>query len=93
MSDLISREAVIDWFRCYGHMDVPIPFETLVSDLRDAIPSVDAAPVVHGRWIDNEIKDLMLSKCTACGFLCGAYSFNFCPHCGAKMDGRGEADA
>ena len=51
MSDLISRKAVIDWFRCYGHMDVPIPFETLVSDLRDAIPSVDAAPaapVVHG---------------------------------------------
>ena len=48
MSDLISRKAVIDWFRCYGHMDEPIPFETLVSDLRDAIPSVDAAPVVHG---------------------------------------------
>lgn len=53
MSDLISRKAVIDWFRCYGHMDEPIPFETLVSDLRDAIPSVDAAPVVYCKDCNN----------------------------------------
>ena len=96
MSDLISREALLDYIDstneikdwCLNRYSA----DWIYSFVKSA-PAVDAAPVVHGRWIDNEIKDLMLSKCTACGFLCGAYSFNFCPHCGAKMDGRGEADA
>lgn len=49
-------------------------------------PAVDVAPVVHGRWIDNGIPESMLSKCSVCGFGCGAYTFKFCPMCGAKMD-------
>lgn len=89
MSDLISREAVIDWFRCYGHIDEPIPFETLVSDLRDAIPSVDAAPVVHGRWIEKSYLLGTTRYCSECGENYGMPHgvFNYCPHCGAKMDG------
>ena len=87
MSDLICREAVIDLFRCYGHMDEPIPFETLVSDLRDAIPSVDAAPVVHGRWINNSA----LNKCSKCRTYWDTKT-NFCPNCGARMDGKDGAD-
>lgn len=45
----------------------------------------DVAPVVHGRWIRcrNE------TKCSNCKFI--YYSnrddFNYCPNCGAKMDG------
>lgn len=90
MSDLISREAVIDWFRCYGHMDEPIPFETLVSDLRDAIPSADAAPVVHGRWIEKSYLLGTTRYCSECGENYGMPHgvFNYCPHCGAKMDGK-----
>ena len=44
--------------------------------------------VMHGRWIDNGIPDSVLSGCSACGFTCGAYTFNYCPNCGAKMDGE-----
>ena len=93
MSDLISREAVIDWFRCYGHMDVPIPFETLVSDLRDAIPSVDAAPVVHGRWeeICNAYGELEGWIHTDCGREVKCKD-NFCPNCGARMDWKEDAE-
>ena len=50
--------------------------------------AVDAVEVVHGRWVDNGIPESMLSKCTVCGFPCGACTFNFCPNCGAKMDGE-----
>ena len=89
--DLISREAVIDWFRCYGHMDEPIPFETLVSDLRDAIPSVDAAPMKRGRW-ERKRSNVY---CTACGkgyrITNGGpnvMTFVYCPMCGARMDGK-----
>lgn len=37
-------------------------------------PTVDAVPVVHGRWVDNGIPGSMLSGCSVCGFTCGAYS-------------------
>ena len=50
-------------------------------------PTVDAAPVVHGTWIDNGVPESVLSKCSVCGYSCGSSSFNFCPNCGAKMDG------
>ena len=54
-------------------------------------PTVDAVEVVRGRWVDNGIPNSMLSGCSVCGFTCGAYSFNYCPHCGAKMDGEDNA--
>lgn len=88
MSDLISRKAVIDWFRCYGHMDEPIPFETLVSDLRDAIPSVDAAPVVHGRWMSVDIFGEDPYSCSECGNGVNVYGYDFCPSCGMPMTDR-----
>lgn len=56
-------------------------------------PAVDAAPVVHGRWI--EVGDFIW-KCSVCGAEdCYAYTWGevkrqddlYCPKCGAKMDG------
>ena len=57
-------------------------------------PGADVAPVRHGRWVDNH--------CTACGMmpmgdemwkLCDFEPprfekfMDYCPNCGAKMDG------
>ena len=42
MAELVTKDQVIDWFRCYGHMDKPIPYDVLVTDIR-AMDSVDAA--------------------------------------------------
>lgn len=50
------------------------------------LPAADVEPVVHGNWRSNGIPDSMLSACSVCGFGCGAYSFRYCPNCGAKMD-------
>ena len=52
-------------------------------------PTVDAVEVVHGRWIGNGIPESVLRGCSVCGFTCGAPTFNYCPNCGAKMDGDG----
>lgn len=49
MDKCVKVSDVLDWFRAYGHMDEPIPFETLVTDLRDAVPAADVAPVVRCR--------------------------------------------
>ena len=53
-------------------------------------PTVDAVEVVHGRWI--EYKDFM--ECSEChsNWWYGdndCYLFDYCPNCGAKMDGDG----
>jgi hypothetical protein len=56
------------------------------------LPAADVAPVVHGRKIeDGDIGCFWL--CSLCGE-CLPYGANYCPNCGAKMDGgdNNEAD-
>lgn len=49
------------------------------------MPAADVAPVVHGRKIeDGDIGCFWL--CSLCGE-CLPYGANYCPNCGAKMDG------
>ena len=49
-------------------------------------PAADVALVVHARWIDAReyCGDYMCSNCEA---LYGTNKFNYCPNCGAEMDG------
>ena len=44
----------------------------------------------HGVWKETDIPESILCKCSVCNFNLGAYSFNFCPNCGADM--REESD-
>ena len=44
----------------------------------------------EGRWISNGIPESTLRGCSACGYTCGAYTFNYCPNCGAEMRGEEE---
>lgn len=65
------------------------------------IPAADVAPVVYGRWIHSRYEDCSeqfeLVKCSQCNHEAYAMAFyvrggNYCPACGAKMDG-GDNDA
>lgn len=52
----------------------------------------DVQPVRHGRWDDFE-PDMPLRRkiCSECGHIINpwlAQVFNFCPFCGARMDGE-----
>jgi len=67
----------------------------------DAAPTVDAVPVKHGKWNPHPFeKDW--DVCSSCGIGCKRrerefdhlgqksvteYSYQYCPWCGAKMDG------
>ena len=61
------------------------------------MPTVDAVEVVHGRWESTRFGDIKIATCSACGTKQGLYingrlpNFNYCPNCGAKMDGDGNA--
>ena len=61
-------------------------FDETIDSAVDEQPSIDAVEVVHGRWIDAReyCGDYMCSNCDA---LYGTNKFNYCPNCGAKMDG------
>ena len=52
--------------------------------------AADVAPVVHGRWIEQEKYTFgVMYDCSICGnrILDNGHSWNYCPNCGAKMDG------
>lgn len=64
-------------------------------DIDDA-PTIDAMPVVHGRWrriVVDRRHQIEGDECSACGFVYGGLGivyFRYCPNCGAKMDGGAE---
>lgn len=46
--EYIEREKAIEWFMAFVHMgESDIPAETVISDLKYAIPAADVAPVVR----------------------------------------------
>lgn len=54
----------------------------------DEAPTVDAVPVVHGRWVDVSLSFTHpKEKCSVCGGIVYACGYNYCPNCGARMDG------
>ena len=60
----------------------------LIHALIDSVPAADVAPVRHGRWrLYSPLTDTF--ECDKCGYQVIDESFrtNYCPNCGAKMDG------
>ena len=56
----------------------------------ERILAADVAPVVNGRWIEQEKYTFgTMYDCSICGtrILDNGHSWNYCPNCGAKMDG------
>lgn len=91
MSDLISRSELLE------HKTLIPGFigEYVAVRAINEAPAVDAVEVVHGRW-ENAV-------CGSCGFDLRCLTdgendleqwvwdegFDYCPNCGAKMDGGG----
>lgn len=84
MSDLISREAAI---KTINDNVSTIAEKTFYDCLLYRIPSVDAVPVVHGKWVNVIGGFFEMGRCSVCGGQWPtAGGLNFCPNCGAKMD-------
>ena len=98
MDGYIEREALYEKAYWHGeHPDVGNPFPDGVDaiDIKDvdAIPTADVAPVRHGQWIIDSAGGKI--ACSDCGCIYLGYNGrltpNYCPNCGAKMDG-GDGD-
>jgi hypothetical protein len=62
-------------------------------------PTVDAVPVVHGKWELRNVTSGMNGRywcCSACGCIRSYWEYkaedNYCFKCGAKMDGERRTD-
>ena len=93
MDDLISRAAAIEYlmtnmgWRDEDGYEVDDADEkcAIITDLVNGIPAVDAAPVVHARWVKR--KSWNKAVCSCCSFENDILT-KYCPNCGAKMDGE-----
>lgn len=87
MLNMAKENRLIDANDVYALFDVNGFARLHVGDI-DIIPRVDAVEVVHGRWdIDRSFMPF-LSTCSECGAFYdvdGAFEWNYCPNCGAKM--------
>lgn len=89
---LIDADEMIKNLKAMKTMYDAIELDGMIKGLEES-KTVDAEPVLHGRWIYHNV---IPATCSVCGFSCGMYdddsSDRYCSHCGAKMDG-GETHA
>jgi len=73
----------------------PYDLDVVAVGYINAIPAVDAVPIVHGEWIEygepNSLGEYesWYWTCSACGTV-GLDTFKYCPSCGVRMDGEKE---
>jgi len=93
--ELVWRDDVIDAVRgerehliVRGQLGAEHVLAKHADAIIDSIPAVDAVEVRHGKWnIGGMFDDFYV--CSYCGFKHPiTAAFNYCPNCGAKMDGE-----
>lgn len=92
MAEYIEREALINWAKEFYPND-----KHFVSGIMNA-PTADVTEVRHGKWIESEddYYGLYIIKCSLCREVwcfeveddVKLMNYNYCPNCGARMDGK-----
>ena len=95
MAEYIEREALMRNLKHFA----PEQLTPLIKSLIQKQPAEDVVEVRHGKWklkqyeggiLDGEIYD----ECSICEYqrffddIRFKTAFNYCPNCGAKMDGK-----
>ena len=77
-----------------GSLEHLVRASAMVIEMIKDMPTVEAAPVRHGRWVKGELTSDNWKFCSICRFpmVVRRAQWYYCPSCGAKMD-EGEEDA
>ena len=93
MKEYIERDAVLSHKRKMRGFDLCEEFwdEAVLCEVIEKIPAADVAPMVHGMWIYDrtyyEADECYCSLCNQFMTTAKGVRMNYCPRCGAKMDG------
>jgi len=98
MADLIDREALMEHIEIAGkRYGITVSGRCNFREIAKEVPSADAAPVVHAKWVVNTDDFTPKKRCTNCGYNKPMKAGEgieqepeaFCPSCGATMDENG----
>lgn len=83
MDEYIGRDEFIEAVK-----DIPM-WGSVVAMFADGIPAADVAPVVHGRWVTYYRSGTPVAEgyVSTCCDMWNNRKSDYCPHCGAIMDG------
>ena len=91
MAEYIEREALLE------DIQAAVENEGMGSMVAGAlkryvkrVTAADVAPVRHGRWVEKEKYTFgIMYDCSLCEdrILDNGHPWNYCPNCGARMDG------
>lgn len=87
MDEYIERRTGVSILRAKANMAVLMdaaPYFEKAAQILEKLPAADVAPVVHGHKVDDGGFYARCSQCDGVLPLCA----NYCPNCGAKMDGK-----
>lgn len=94
MAEYIDREELLTHQYNASHSNWPQLAEMVVGveDIEDA-PAAEVTPVVHGRWVTHYRSGTPVSEgyVSTCCDTWNSRKSDYCPNCGAKMDG-GDGD-
>ena len=100
MAEYIEREALLKHLReCEGtppEIGYTYPIFKALECFVEDVPAADVAPVVHGRWVqvichvefEDGFVDRLYECCSRCHKPNGRKTSDYCPNCGARMDGE-----
>ena len=92
----VKNVIATEWFR--GNYEAIGPLQRVVDVQLGRMTAADVAPVVHGKWkatgtfkVADYNYTVVEQRCSACGHCSIRFKnkaeSNYCPKCGAKMDG------
>ena len=100
--DLISRKTLLEILNAKSDMAIATPAQIIYANVAKIVelqPAVDAEPVRRAQWKAENRRCTLCDTyiCSECGNMVMqaegfTYSctYNYCPNCGAMMDGGGE---
>lgn len=94
MAEYIEREAAIKAMEKADYTAISSDADDCKADylreIIESVPAADVVPVVHGEWLLRHEGHGHYWECSACHKNPCIYvtkDTNYCPNCGAKMDG------